>query len=131
MAVVFDELIQLPDQSPEELAGPENVTDADGLSRLHDEAYARAGIRHEDGSGELVHEDDPSFRFVVGHFESGQFIKLGNNGVHTLVYSIQDTSQDTRVYQHVGKGDVLSPGDDITDKSTEIAAVGHLLQKGK
>ncbi len=108
------------------VATPELVTDAEGLIRLHTEAHGRAEL-NDDGSGTLTHEDDPTFRFVVGHFEDGVFIKLGTNGVHALVYAISGS----KVYQHVGYGESLSPGIDITDKSIEIAAVGNLLQKGK
>ena len=104
---------------------PEVITEASRLSQVHHEAYRRARP-FSDTSGILTHEDDPSFRFVVGHFGEDQFIKLGNNGVSTLVYVIQKG----KVLQHVSIGDTLTYNDDITDNLLEVAALANIIQKG-
>lgn len=123
MAIIDINLESPADSEPQD---QEVVIDAAGLTRLHNEAFGRASI-DERGYGTLVHVDDPSFKFVVGEFEQGLFVKLGNNGVTTLTYVIGENG----VFQHVSTGDRLSPPVDITDKSLEIALIGTLLQQGE
>lgn len=110
------------------MLAPEAVTDAAGLSRLHAAVYESA-IPDLDGNVRLEHEDDPNFRFAVGYIGTTQVIRLGEDSVTALGYVINAGAGT--VEQAVFRDDRKPvPGEDISEKTAEIAALAHVIARG-